>query len=27
MNKVFGHELHNREEMTDKELRERYDRE
>jgi parvulin-like peptidyl-prolyl isomerase len=27
MNKVFGRELHNREEMTDKELRERYDRE
>src|SRR5689334_3223469 len=27
MNKVFGHELHNRDEMTDKELRERYDRE
>jgi len=27
MNKVFGRELHNREEMSDKELRERYDRE
>jgi parvulin-like peptidyl-prolyl isomerase len=27
MNKVFGRELHNREEMTDKELRDRYDRE
>jgi parvulin-like peptidyl-prolyl isomerase len=27
MNKVFGRELRNREEMTDKELRERYDRE
>ena len=27
MNKVFGRELHSREEMTDKELRERYDRE
>src|SRR5205085_8967921 len=27
MNKLFGRELHNREEMSDKELRERYDRE
>jgi parvulin-like peptidyl-prolyl isomerase len=27
MNKVFGRELHSRDEMTDKELRERYDRE
>src|SRR5206468_12154222 len=27
MNKVFGRELRGREEMTDKELRERYDRE
>jgi len=27
MNKVFGRELRNREELTDKELRERYDRE
>ena len=27
MNKVFGRELHNREERSDKELRERYDRE
>lgn len=27
MNKVFGHELRGREDMTDKELRERYDRE
>src|SRR5205085_3703293 len=27
MNKVFGRELRNREEMSDKELRERYDRE